>query len=104
MRPMHAERSPDSSVTQRGQGPQLVANQSIQDRTGLIVAILALATAMLAMGAVGMMYAMTPTLIDAKVQAGVAKSEVMANQARVDARVTLDKIEELRVKQAGEKR
>lgn len=67
---------------------------------GLAIAILALVMSASALGALVVIYSSIHMIIDAKVQAGTAKSEAIANQARVDARVSIDKIQELRVELA----
>lgn len=92
--------SSNASATSSGHSSP-AANASISIHgAGLAIAILALAMSASAIGALLVMYSTMHILIDAKVQAGTAKAEAIANQARVDARVSIDKIQELRVELA----
>ncbi len=72
------------------------SNAEIHDRTGLYISILALALAGIALG----LWLNQSQIIDAKVQAGIAKAEASAHAAETNSRVALDKFDELRVKLA----
>jgi len=88
-------RSHDNSQTASEYGH----NQAVtfHERAGLAISIVALVLAGIAGGVLLMM----PALIDAKVQAGMAKASNEAHDARVDSRVALDKVEEVRVQLAA---
>ena len=60
------------------------------------LAIIALVASCLSLGAVGMYVVLAAQIIDSKIQAGAAQSEAVANQARVDARVSLDEVQRIR--------
>ena len=69
----------------------------VLDKSGLYIAIIALIMACLCFGYLLIM----PSLIEAKVQAGVAQSNATAHNAEVHARVALDKVEDFRAKLAA---
>jgi hypothetical protein len=79
----------------------------ISDRTSLYVAILAFGLAAMSLGGevVRIVYdsvvrSRDDQLIDAKLVAAVAKSEAESNAAKVNARVAIDKLEEVRIQLA----
>lgn len=69
---------------------------TIHDRTGLYLAVLALIISALCLGLFLMQTFLMPQIIDAKIQAGGAKTEALANEARINARVAVDEIERMR--------
>jgi hypothetical protein len=93
---LHDERrhSPDIKASDSGH----IQAVTISDRTLSVVAII---FACLALGAVVMHAILYPQIVDAKIAAGVARAEVIANQARVDARYATAEIESLRTQLAG---
>lgn len=93
---IHPENSPDHSNRANGGGVSNRADATIHDRTGLYISIIALALSGIALG----LWMNQSQLIDAKVQAAVAKSEARADAADTNARVALDKVEDFRAKLA----
>lgn len=89
--PEHVYNAPVSSVGDNS--PQAVVN----DRTGLFIAIFALAMAGLALGISVTSFVIVPQMIDAKVAAGMAEAKATANAAREHARIALDKVEQTQV-------
>lgn len=69
------------------------AHVVVHDKSGLYVSIAAIILACVNLGVLIMM----PTIIDAKVQAGVARAEMTANAGREHARIALDKVEQAQV-------
>jgi predicted DNA binding CopG/RHH family protein len=109
---IHPENSPDKSARADNGGASATGgNAEVHDRTGLYISILALAMAGVALG----LWLNQSAVIDAKVEAAVAKakSEIQeqvsdakatananANEARINSRVALDKVEDVRAKLA----
>lgn len=91
-------RCTDQSVRGSESAHVNVNTVSIPDRTLAIVAII---FASLALGAVVMQSINSPQILDAKIQAGIAKSEAEAAAARVNARVALDEVERMRTQLAA---
>jgi hypothetical protein len=73
---------------------------TIHDRTALYISIFAMVLSALCLGLFLMQTFLMPQIIDAKIQAGSAKAEAVANEARTNARVALDKVEDIRPKLA----
>lgn len=96
----HHERdhSPDSSVHGNHAPVQRVDHH---DHGGKVLAIVALVAACVALGMVAMYVILAAQLIDAKIQAGAARAEATAQEARSNARVALDKVEDFRTKLAA---
>lgn len=69
------------------------AHVVVHDKSGLYVSIAAIILACINVGVLAMM----PMIIDAKVQAGVARAEMVANAGREHARIALDKVEQTQV-------
>lgn len=65
----------------------------VHDKSGLYVSVAAIVIACINLGVLAMM----PMVIDSKVQAGVAKAEMVANTGREHARIALDKVEQTQV-------
>lgn len=74
------------------------AHVVVHDKSGLYVSVAAIVLACVNLGVL----LTIPTIIDAKVQAGVAKAEMVANAGREHARIALDKVEQTQV-QLGSK-
>lgn len=72
--------------------------QEIHDHGGKTLGIVALVAACIALGIVTMYVVLASQLIDAKIRAGVAAAEQNAREARSTAKVTEDKLAELRDK------
>lgn len=89
----HRERSP-SKVQRDIHAP--VQETNVNDSGSKTLAIIALVAACIALGAVCMYVILAGQIIESKIQAGAAKSEAVANQARVDARVSLDEVQRMR--------
>lgn len=70
----------------------------VEDHGGKILGLIALVAACIALGAVSMYVILESQLIDAKIKAGVAAAEQNAREARTTAKVTDDKLSELRDK------
>jgi hypothetical protein len=93
------EQSQDKSV-RVGDGGGAAAgggNAEIHDRTGLYISILALAMAGIALG----LWLNQAQIIEAKVQAGVAKAEATSHAADTNARVAMDNVQQLQVQLAA---
>jgi len=88
-------RSTDNSQTASEYGH--IQSVSFSERASLAISVVALVLAGIAGGVLLVM----PALIDAKVQAGMAKAANEAHDARVDSRVALDKVQEVRVQLAA---
>lgn len=73
-----------------------VQKQEVHDHGSNVLAIVALVAACLALGAVSMYVILQAQIIDAKIQAGSAQAEATAREARTTAKVTDDKLVELR--------
>lgn len=86
---MHRHERGDNSI--RGNSAP-VASATINDRTSLYLAIIAMVLAALCLGLFLMQTFLMPQIIDAKVAAGVAQAESQANEARVNARVVLKEL------------
>lgn len=69
------------------------ATAAIYDRSSLILAIIALVSSAFASGMVFYMMLIMPSLIDAKVTAGVAETKQIANTGREHARIALSEVE-----------
>lgn len=91
--------SPDQSLTARERGQ--IQSLTFQERASLTLSVVALALAGIAIGALVTVGIFLPSFVDAKVQSGIAKAEASAHDARVDSRVALDKVEEIRVQLAS---
>lgn len=65
------------------------AHVIVHDKSGLYVAVAAIVLSCLNLG----MLAVLPSLIDAKVTAGIAKSEQIANAGREHGRIALSEVE-----------
>lgn len=87
--------SSDESIRNSGTIAQ-GGSATLNDRSGLYVAILALALAGIALG----LWLNQSQIIDAKVQAAVAQANATASTAETHARVALDKVEDFRAKLA----
>lgn len=92
---IHPEHSPDESVHVAEHANVNVTR--FTERASLTLSVVALALAGLAVGVLITM----PALIDAKVQAGIAKAEATSHAADTNARVAVDKVEEIRVQLAA---
>jgi len=86
--------SPDKSIKEVSGTVAQGGNAEVHDRTGLYIAILALVISALCLGLFLMQTFLMPQVIDAKVQAGIAKAEESANTAKTNARLALEKQEE----------
>jgi hypothetical protein len=73
--------------------PVQLLKLTISDRTLSVVAII---FACLALGAIVMHAILYPQIVDAKIQAGAAAADATAREARTTAKVTDDKLTELR--------
>lgn len=89
---MHRHERGDNSI--RGNSAP-VANATINDRTSLYLAIIAMVLAALCLGLFLMQTFLMPQIIDAKVAAGVAKAAAEADAARVNSRLALKEVETL---------
>lgn len=69
------------------------AHVVVHDKSGLYIAVLAIVLSCVNLGVL----AMLPTIIDAKVQAGTARAEAIANSGREHARIALDKVEQTQI-------
>lgn len=74
---------------------------TINDRTGLYIAIISLVFASLCLGLFLMQTILMPQIIDSKIAAGMAKAEEIAHAADTNARVALEHEVDLKVKQAA---
>lgn len=90
--------SPDSSIRDNA-AP--VARVDHHDSGSNALAIVALVAACIALGMVAMYVILQAQIIDAKIQAGAAQAEATAREARTNARVALDKVEDFRTKLAA---
>lgn len=89
----HAQsRDTDESVRENTAPVQLM-RLTISDRTLSVVAII---FSCLALGAIIMHAILYPQIVDAKIEAGRAQAESTAKEARTTAKVTDDKLSELR--------
>jgi hypothetical protein len=81
---------------------QTAAPNSVQGRTGDIniadraLSVVAIIFSCLALGAIVMHAILYPQIIDAKIQAGIAKAEATSHAADTNARVALDEVERMR--------
>lgn len=94
----HNERthSADESVHTAQRGVTQVVRIHLSDRALSVMAII------IASLSLGLLIMMIP-LIEAKVQAGVARSEATSHAAEINARVALDKLDTMRLKLAESK-
>lgn len=76
------------------EGPVAVA--SLTDRTALYIAIIAMVLSALCLGLFLMQTFLMPQIIEARVEAGMAEANRTALEARSTAKVTADKLTELR--------
>lgn len=96
LEPIHAHpqsRDIDSSVHGNHAPVQRVDHH---DHGGKTLATVALIVACVAFGAVAMYVILAAQLIDAKIASGAAQAEATAREARTTAKVTEDKLYELR--------
>lgn len=82
-------------------------NATLNDRLGVYIAIVALLVAGMGLGyeiaqsgSRAEIRQLQEQAIDASIKAGIAKAEAEANEAKVNARVALDKVEDMRAKLA----
>ena len=94
--------SPDGSIKENS-GPVARADATVHDRTGLYISIIALLVAGIALGVeisramfAGESRALQQQLIATQIQAGAAQAQATAMEARTTAKVTEDKLIELR--------
>lgn len=97
--PQRDHNHPQSKDTDESIRDNTAPVQSVKfsERASLTLSVVALALAGIAIGVLIMM----PALIDAKVQAGIAKAEATSHAADTNARVAIDKVEEVRVQLAA---
>lgn len=93
MRRHQRDRSPSETI-EHNTAP--VQRATFHDSGSKTLAIVALVAACIALGAVSMYVILEAQLIDAKIQAGAAQAEATAKEARTTAKVTEDKLYELR--------
>ena len=91
-------RSPEALDCYVEQGGTSAINSTKVDSGGKTLATIALVVACIAFGAVSMYVILEAQLIDAKIKAGVAEASQNAKEARTTAKVTDDKLTELRDK------
>lgn len=87
------ERSPSETI-EHNTAP--VQRATFHESGGKTLAIIALIAACISLGAVSMYVILEAQLIDAKIKAGSAQAESTAKEARTTAKVTEDKLAELR--------
>jgi hypothetical protein len=95
----HPENSPDHSIS--GNQAPVLRGGDVVDHGSKSLAVVALVAACLALGAVSMYVILAAQIVDAKIQAGSAKAETLANESRVNARVSLDEVERIRLQLAS---
>ena len=86
--PMHNEHSPNESIHAAPHANVHSTRITFSDR----VSIIALVLAGIAIGVLIVM----PSLIESKVQAGIAKAEAVSHAADVNSRIALDEVERTR--------
>lgn len=89
-------RSPEALDCYVEQGGTSAINNTKVDGGGKTLATIALVASCIALGAVSMYVILEAQLIDSKIKAGVAAAEQNAREARTTAKVTDDKLIELR--------
>jgi hypothetical protein len=93
----HIEHSPDESIHGNGAPVQKVIHNDHSSKTLAIVAlVVAGALGGLALGITITALVFGSTLIDSQIKAGAAQAEATAREARTTAKVTEDKLGELR--------
>jgi hypothetical protein len=90
-----------SSVSVSSNAPNSsAANASYTDHGSKVLGIVALVSSCVSLGAVAMYVILASQLIDSKIQAGIAKSEQTSHAAETNARVALDKVQNIKVELA----
>lgn len=89
-------RSPEALDCYVEQGGTSAINSTKVDGGGKTLATIALVASCIALGAVSMYVILEAQLIDSKIKAGVAAADQNAREARTTAKVTDDKLIELR--------
>lgn len=94
----HIEHSPYSDTSVRGNSAPAArgGDATVHDHGSKVLAIVALVAACIALGMVAMYVVLEAQIIDAKIAAGTAQAEATAKEARTTAKVTEDKLTELR--------
>jgi hypothetical protein len=90
----------DESISANSAPVARGGNATVSDHGSKTLAIIALISSCVALGAVSMYVILQAQIIDSKIAAGAAKAEATSWAAKTDARVALDKVEDVRTKLA----